>query len=155
MPRLRLAPALCSALAFACSGSTTTAPVVPAPDAGVTVAVGPNGTPRFVVPGAAAGQENQATIGPGATVTWRFMTSGWNVISGGPADGGCTPDGGFCSPNDQNCTGAVPPQVAGSFYQRTFQATGDYAYFSQPGCAQGMAGVVHVQVPDGGTDGGP
>ena len=27
--------------------------------------------------------------------TWRFMSSGYNVISGG-ADGGCVPDGVFC-----------------------------------------------------------
>ncbi len=158
MPRPRFAPALAPALALAlagCSGSSTPTPTAASPDAGRTVAVGQNGLPRFVTPGAAAGEEDQVTIGAGATVTWRFLTSGYNVISGGGSpDAGCVPDGVFCSPNDQNCTGAVPPQVAGSFYQRTFQAAGHYPYFSQPGCQQGMTGVVHVTVLDGGLDGG-
>ncbi|HEY6106443.1 MAG TPA: hypothetical protein VIV59_10700 [Anaeromyxobacteraceae bacterium] len=163
MPRPRLAPALAPALALAltlplasCGGSSTPAAAATSPDGGLTVAVGQNGMPRFVTPGAAAGSESEATVTAGTSVTWRFVSSGYNVISGGGSpdggspDGGCVPDGGFCSPSDQNCTGAVPPQAAGSFYRRTFQAVGDYPYFSQPGCLQGMTGVVHVTVPDGG-----
>jgi plastocyanin len=160
MPRPRLAPALPVALALSlagCADPPAPTPVTLSPDAGRTVAVGQNGMPRFVTPGAAAGQENQVTIVAGATVTWRFATSGYNVVSGGGTpdggspDGGCVPDGVFCSPNDLNCDGGVPPQAAGAFYQRTFQAVGDYPYFSQPGCPQGMTGVVHVQAPpDGG-----
>ncbi len=153
MPRRRLALALALPLA-ACSGSSPTTPTIPAPDAGQTVVAGQNGMPRFVTPGAAAGEEDQVTIGAGGTVTWRFAATGYNVISGGSPDGGCVPDGVFCSPNDQNCDGGVPPQAVGSFYQRTFPDGGDYPYFSQPGCLQGMTGVVHVTVPDGGTDGG-
>ena len=154
----RLAP-LCSALAFtaaACSESSTPAAATAAPDAGAIVAVAANGLPRFVTPGAAAGTESVVTINAGATVSWRFMATGYNVISGSGPDGGCVADGVFCSPDDQGCTGSVPPQVAGSYYQRTFPDAGDYPYFSQPGCPQGMAGVVHVQEgpPDGGVDGG-
>ncbi len=97
MPRPRLAPALAPALALAlagCSGSSTPAPTAAAsPDAGRTVAVGQNGMPRFVTPGAAAGEEDQVTVGAGATVTWRFLTSGYNVISGGgPPGAGCVPE---------------------------------------------------------------
>jgi plastocyanin len=160
MSRPRLAPALPVALALSlagCSDPPVSTPVTLSPDAGQTVTVGQNGMPRFVAPGAAAGSESEATVTAGTTVTWRFATSGFNVISGvgspdgGSPDGGCVPDGVFCSPNDQNCDGGVPPQVAGSFYQRTFQDAGDYPYFSQPGCLQGMTGVVHVQPPpDGG-----
>ncbi len=147
----RLAP-LCSALALAlaaagCSKSSTPSPPVP-PDGGI-VAVGQNGIPRFVTPGAAAGTESEVTVNAGEAVTWRFTTTGYNVISGGGPDGGCAPDGVFCSPDDLNCTGAVPPQPAGSYYRHSFPDAGDYPYFSQPGCQQGMAGVVHV------TDGGP
>ncbi|HEU4382862.1 MAG TPA: hypothetical protein VFR85_05085 [Anaeromyxobacteraceae bacterium] len=159
MPRPRLAPVLCASLvAVACSDSSPTAPPPPPlPDAGQTVAVGQNGLPRFVTPGAAAGMENQVTVNEGATVTWRFMSGGYNVISGGRPDGGtpedCLPDGVFCSPGDQGCDGGVPPQPAGTFYQRTFVTVGDYPYFSQPGCLQGMSGVVHVHQPpaDGGA----
>jgi len=158
MPHPRLVQALPVALAVAlagCSDSPAPAAVATSPGSGLTVAVGQNGIPRFVTPGAAAGQENQATVTVGTTVTWRFLTSGHNVVSGSGPDAGCVPDGVFCSPNDQNCAGAVPPQVAGSFYQRTFQSVGDHPYFSQPGCQQGMAGVVHVvEAPDGGLDGG-
>ena len=74
-------------------------------------------------------------------------------MTSGGADGGCAPDGVFCSPDDQGCDGGVPPQVAGAFYRHTFQAAGDYPYFSQPGCQQGMTGVVHVVQPP--ADGGP
>jgi plastocyanin len=158
MSRPRLAPALPVALALSlagCSEPPAPTPVTLSPDAGRTVAVGQNGMPRFVTPGAAAGEENQVTIMAGATVTWRFATSGYNVVSGGGTpDAGCVADGVFCSPNDQNCAGAVPPQAAGSFYQRTFQDAGAYPYFSQPGCLQGMTGVVQVTPPDGGLDGG-
>jgi len=157
MPRPRLAPVLPVALTLAlggCSESSSPAPTPPSPDAGRTVVVGQNGVPRFVAPGAAAGEENQVTVGQGATVTWRFVGSGYNVVSGGGSpDGGCVPDGVFCSPGDQNCAGPVPPQGAGSFYRRTFQDAGDYPYFSQPGCLQGMTGVVHVL--DGGVAAGP
>lgn len=158
MPRPRLAPVSCAVLALAaaaCGGSSQTTPVATGPDGGPTVAVGVNGMPRFVAPGAAAGMENEVTVSSGGTVTWRFLTSGYNVISGPGPDGGCVPDGVFCSPADQDCAGVVPPQAAGSFYQRTFPAAGDYPYFSQPGCLQGMAGVVHVAPADGGVDGGP
>lgn len=157
MPRPRLAPVPCAVLALAlaaCSGSPTP-PAATGPDGGQTVAVGPNGMPRFVTPGAAAGTESEVTISAGGKVTWRFLASGYNVISGGSPDAGCLPDGIFCSPADQGCDGGVPPQAAGSFYQRTFPAAGDYPYFSQPGCGQGMTGVVHVVPPDGGVDGGP
>ncbi len=158
MSRPRLAPALPVALALGlagCAEPSAPTPVTLSPDAGRTVVVGQNGMPRFVTPGAAAGEENQVTIVAGVTVTWRFATSGYNVVSGGGTpDAGCVPDGVFCSPNDQNCVGAVPPQAAGSFYQRTFQDAGDYPYFSQPGCLQGMTGVVQVTPPDGGLDGG-
>ncbi len=166
MSRPRLAPALPVALALGlagCSDPPAPTPVTLAPDAGRTVVVGQNGMPRFVTPGAPAGEENQVTIVAGVTVTWRFATSGYNVVSGsgtpdgglnpdgGPSpDAGCVPDGVFCSPNDQNCDGGVPPQAAGSFYQRTFQDAGAYPYFSQPGCQQGMTGVVQVTPPDGG-----
>lgn len=164
MPSLRLALALVLALALplaACSGSSPSTPAVAAPDAGQIVVVGQNGIPRFVTPGAAAGQEDQVTVGAGGTVTWRFASTGYNVVSGnvipgGAPDGGClaVPDGVFCSPDDQSCDGGVPPQVVGSFYQRTFLDGGDYTYFNQP-CIEGMTGVVHVIVPDGGVDGGP
>jgi plastocyanin len=158
MPRPRLAPALAAALALAiagCSGSPAPTPVTTSPDGGATVVVGQNGIPRYVTPGAVAGQEDQVTVAAGATVTWRFVTTGYNVVSGGGTpDAGCVPDDVFCSPADQNCTGAVPPQAAGSIYQRTFQAVGDYPYFSQPGCLQGMTGTVHVTPSDGGADGG-
>lgn len=158
MPRPLLAPLLALALS-ACSESPAPAPAPASPDAGQTVAVGQNGLPRFVTPGAAAGQEAEVTVNAGGTVTWRFVSGGWNVVSGGTGpdgglgDGGpCSPDGVFCSPNDQGCDGGVPPQAAGSFYHRTFQAVGDFPYFSQPGCQQGMTGVVHVlPPPDGGT----
>ena len=158
MPRPRLALALALPLA-ACSGSSPTTPAVAAPDGGRIVVVGQNGMPRFVTPGAAAGEEDQVTVGAGGTVTWRFASTGYNVISRSGPDAGCVPDGVFCSPNDQNCAdaGAVPPQVAGSFYQRTFEAVGDYPYFSQHGCPQGMIGIVHVleaPPPDAGIDGG-
>jgi plastocyanin len=166
MPRSRLALTLALTLT-ACSGSSPSTPAAAAPDAGQLVVAGQNGMPRFVTPGAAAGQEDQVAVGAGGTVTWRFASTGFNVISGGSPDGGapdggCIPDGVFCSPNDQSCDGGVPPQAAGSFYQRTFQTVGDYPYFSQPGCVQGMTGVVHVlETPppdagvDGGADGGP
>lgn len=153
MSRPRLVLALALPLA-ACSGSSPTTPAAVAPDAGQMVAVAPNGMPRFVTPGAPAGEADQVTIGVGGTVTWRFATTGYNVISRGAPDAGCVSDGVFCSPNDQSCDGGVPPQVAGSFYQRTFLDGGDYSYFSQPGCDGGMTGVVHVTVPDGGSDGG-
>ena len=155
MPRSHLALVLAVPLA-ACSSSSPSTPAVPAPDAGQLVVAGQNGMPRFVTPGAAAGQENQVTVGVGGTVSWRFASTGYNVISGGSAVAGCLPDGLFCSPNDQSCDGGVPPQATGTFYQRTFLDGGDYPYFSQPGCLQGMTGVVHVtELPDGGPDGGP
>lgn len=157
MPRHRLALALAVPLA-ACSGSSPSTPVAPAPDGGQIVVVGQNGMPRFVTPGAAAGEADQVSVGVGGTVTWRFASTGYSVVSGvidGGPDAGCLADGVFCSPNDQNCDGGVPPQPAGAFYQRTFLDGGDYGYFSQPGCTQGMTGVVHVTVPDGGVDGGP
>ncbi len=161
MPRLRLALALALPLA-ACSSSSPATPAAASPDK--IVVVGQNGMPRFVTPGAAPGEENQVTVTAGASVTWRFATTGYNVISGSAPDGGvpdagCVADGVFCSPNDQNCDGGVPPQAVGSFYPHTFLDGGDYPYFSQPcllpdGGALGMTGVVHVTVPDGGTDGG-
>lgn len=153
MPRPRLALALALPLA-ACSGSSPTTPAVAAPDGGRIVVVGQNGMPRFVTPGAAAGEEDQVTVGAGGTVTWRFASTGYNVISRSGPDAGCVPDGVFCSPSDQNCDGGVPLQMAGSLYQRTFLDGGDYSYFSQPGCDGGMTGLVHVTVPDGGADGG-
>lgn len=140
-----------------CEGSRSSEAGPTSPDGGATVVVGQNGLPRFVAEGAVAPHENEVTVSQGARVTWRFATSGFNVVSGGGSpDAGCVPDGLFCSPADQNCTGAVPPQVAGSFYQHTFASQGDYAYFSNPGCLQGMTGVVHVTAlpPDGGMDGG-
>lgn len=145
----RLAPLAALALASAaCSGSSSVSTTA-GPDAGPTVVVAPGGVPRFVLPGAPAGTENQVTVVPGTTVTWRFMTSGYNVVAAAP-DGGCVPSGVFCSPSDLGCAGAVPPQMAGSFYQHGFPDGGDYPYFSQPGCPQGMTGVVHVVPPDGG-----
>jgi plastocyanin len=161
MPPPRLIPLLASALALGlagCSSSPSSSPAATSPNR--IVVAGQNGLPRFVTPGAAAGEEDQVAIIAGATVTWRFATTGYDVISGSYSpDAGCVPDGVFCSPNDQNCAdaGAVPPQAAGSFYQRTFQTVGDYPYFSQHGCPQGMTGVVHVleaPPPDAGVDGG-
>lgn len=157
MPRPRLALwSTLAAAATACSGSGSTSPAAASPDAGQIVTVAQGGVPRFVTPGAAAGTESEVTVATGGTVTWRFVSSGFNVVSGGGSpDGGCVPDGVFCSPADQNCDAGVAPQRAGSFYQRTFQDAGQYAYFSQPGCLQGMTGMVHVvEAPDGG-DGGP
>lgn len=154
-PRLLLSVAvLCAAAALArCGGSKSGAGAAAPAGPGTTVVAGWNGAPRFVTPGAAPDAGAEVTVEVGRAVTWRFAVTGYNVISGG-ADGGCVADGLFCSPADVGCTGPVPPQAAGSFYLRTFTAAGDYPYFSEPGCAQGMRGTVHVVVADGGTDGG-
>ncbi len=154
MPRPRLVPALCGALALAaCKGSSEPPAVAVLPDAGQIVAVGQNGVPRFLTPGAAPGTESEVTVNAGGTVTWRFLSGGYSVVSGG-SDGGCVADGVFCSPSDQGCDGGIPPQPTGSIYQHTFQSAGDYPYFSLPGCDGGMTGTVHVLPFDGGLDGG-
>ena len=59
MSRPRLAPALPVALALGlagCSDPPAPTPVTLSPDAGRTVVVGQNGMPRFVTPGAPAGE---------------------------------------------------------------------------------------------------
>lgn len=71
------------------------------------------------------------SIGVGEIMRWTFFGGGeHNVVSGD----GCTPDGKFRS-------GA--PQVTGT-YERRFDVAGDFPYFCEKHCDEGMKGVVHV-----------
>ena len=66
----------------------------------------------------------------GEIVRWNFLAGDHNVVSGD----GCNPDGKFRS-------GA--PQKSGT-YVRRFDVDGDFPYFCETHCEDGMKGIVHV-----------
>ncbi|MFO0741423.1 MAG: plastocyanin/azurin family copper-binding protein [Labilithrix sp.] len=70
------------------------------------------------------------SIRVGETVRWNFLGGDHNVVSGD----GCTADGKFRS-------GA--PQKSGN-YVRRFDVEGDFPYFCETHCDDGMKGVVRV-----------
>jgi plastocyanin len=151
MPRaLRAASTVAAALALAlllsrCDSQSPSSSTT-ATDAGPTVAAGVLGPAGF-----SFGPTDQ-TVNVGDTVTWRFATSGHNVVSGTVAtDGGatCAPDDQFCSPSDASCASAgLSP--AGASYRHAFTtATGSGAphdYFCTAHCAT-ERGTITVRTP--------
>lgn len=66
----------------------------------------------------------------GEIVRWNFLGGDHNVVSGD----GCAADGKFRS---------GVPQKAGT-YVRRFDVDGDFPYFCETHCEEGMKGIVHV-----------
>jgi plastocyanin len=137
------AAVLAAALLAGCSSSSS-APAPGETDAGYTVIVGRDGVP--FQPGTADGG---IVVPVGQPVHWRFAVSGYNVVSGTVADGGCVPDNQFCSGVDLDggvvdCSQA-PLQPASSRWSHVFADAGTYTYFSAPQCAGTIQGTVTVQ----------
>jgi plastocyanin len=97
-----------------------------------TVTVGPGGGTSF--------SPATLTVPVGTTVTFRFASSGHNVVSGDD----CTADGAFCSPGDTSCASA-PTSPSGTTYTHRFDSAGTFPYFCTPHCVQGMVGTIVVQ----------
>jgi plastocyanin len=153
MPRApRAATTVAAALALALllsrcdSQSSSSSSSTPATDAGPTVAAG------VVDPAGFSFSPTDQTVNVGDTVTWRFASSGHNVVSGTVAtDGGttCAPDGQFCSPSDANCASAgLAP--AGASYRHAFTTApgsgAPHVYFCTAHCAT-EKGTITVRAP--------
>ncbi len=110
--------------------AATTTTTVPAGGPAI-VQVGPGNSFRFDPP--------EVRIRAGGSVRWRFASAGHNVVSGS----GGTPDGRFCSPNDQACA-LSPLAPPGTSYERTFTEPGTYPYFCAPHVLLNMTGRVIV-----------
>lgn len=102
----------------------------PIPDE--TVTVGPGGAFSF--------SAESISIQTGETVEWVWDSSDHTVTSGNG-----TPDGLFCSPNNQNCATA-PASNTGATYQRKFDEPGIFKYYCRIH-GSSMSGVVNVYEP--------
>lgn len=70
------------------------------------------------------------TVHVGEIVRWNFLGGEHNVVSGD----GCAGDGKFRS----------GPPVRGGTWPRRFDVEGDFPYFCEVHCEDGMKGIVHV-----------